>query len=141
MVVEVMGDILKTEHSALAHCITADYSLGAGLALAVDEKYEIKDELNQIGKHIYPDCIKIVRPNKIIYNLVDKEDRWNDPTIEDLEVCLMQLKEKIIEDKIESISIPKIGCGRDHLEWSAVKPLIEKIFKDVDTVIFVCYII
>lgn len=54
----------------LAHCISADYALGAGIAVEFQKKYHLKNLLNQIGNHKYPSCI-FINP---VFNLVTKKN-------------------------------------------------------------------
>jgi Predicted phosphatase homologous to the C-terminal domain of histone macroH2A1 len=125
---EVMGDVFRIEKGAIAHCITSDYSLGAGLAKDLDEKYDLKSTLLNIGQNIYPDCLLVENKDLNIFNLVTKKDRSDHPTYENLEESLLKLKEQMIEHDINTVYIPQIGCGKDRLDWKKVKPILQKIF-------------
>lgn len=125
---EVMGDVFRIEKGAIAHCITSDYSLGAGLAKDLDEKYDLKSTLLNIGQNIYPDCLLVENKDLNIFNLVTKKDRYDHPTYENLEESLLKLKEQMIEHDINTVYIPQIGCGKDRLDWKKVKPILQKIF-------------
>lgn len=125
---EVMGDVFRIEKGAIAHCITSDYLLGAGLAKDLDEKYDLKSTLLNIGQNIYPDCLLVENKDLNIFNLVTKKDRYDHPTYENLEESLLKLKEQMIEHDINTVYIPQIGCGKDRLDWKKVKPILQKIF-------------
>lgn len=125
---EVMGDVFRIEKGAIAHCITSDYSLGAGLAKDLDEKYALKSTLRNIGTNIYPDCLLIKNGDLNIFNLVTKKDRYDHPTYDNLEETIIKLKEQMIEEDIDTVYIPQIGCGKDRLDWKKVKPILQKIF-------------
>ena len=44
------------------------------------------------------------------------------------------MKEKLSKNKnIKKLVIPKIGCGLDRLSWDKVEPMVQEIFKDLDT--------
>lgn len=137
MIIEVIGNILNAKQDAIAHCVTADYSLGAGIALALDEKYDIRNELSEIGDSIYPDCIKVVRGNKTIYNLVNKHNRYAHATLDDLKECLIKLRDQLIDDGITNIAMPRIASGKDRLNWSDVKDLIYEIFDENDENLYI----
>lgn len=36
------------------------------------------------------------------------------------------------ENDVKEISIPRIGCGLDRMEWSEVSKRINNVFKDTD---------
>jgi O-acetyl-ADP-ribose deacetylase (regulator of RNase III) len=118
----------------LAHCISSDYALGAGIAVEFSKKYHLKNKLKQIGSSIYPDCIYIDG----VFNLVTKKKYWNKPTYDNLQKTLYMMKEKAIEFNITKIAMPKIGCGLDRLSWPQVREIIEEVFQNTDIEILVC---
>ena len=124
----------------LVHCISADYALGAGIAVEFQKKFHLKQKLSDVGTHEHPDCIKIGR----VFNLVTKSKYWNKPTYQSLETTLTYMKDFIItnnqyaKEQIEYLAMPKIGCGLDRLQWGKVREMIQDIFKDIDVKILVC---
>lgn len=118
----------------LAHCISADYELGAGIAVEFQKRFHLRQYLHQNGKRTYPDCILV---NKV-FNLVTKSKYWNKPTYESLTKSLEMMRDIIVEKKIEKIAIYKLGCTRDRLQWGMVRQIIEDVFKDTDCKILVC---
>ena len=118
----------------LAHCISADYELGAGIAVEFQKRFHLRQYLHQNGKRTYPDCILV---NKV-FNLVTKSKYWNKPTYESLTKSLEMMRDIIIEKKIEKIAIYKLGCTRDRLQWGMVRQIIEDVFKNTDCKILVC---
>ena len=121
----------------LCHCISADFALGAGIAVSFDRIFDLRNKLNTL----YPnykftgyDCILIDK----VFNLVTKDKCWHKPTYGSLLNSLMKMK-KIVKDlNIDKIAMPIIGCGLDRLDWNRVEELIKQIFKDVDIEILVC---
>ena len=59
-----------------AHCISADYELGAGIAVQFQKRFKLKSILKNIGSGTYPDLITIDN----VFNLVTKGKYWNKPT-------------------------------------------------------------
>jgi len=118
----------------LAHCISADYELGAGIAVEFQKRFHLRQYLHQNGKRTYPDCILV---NKV-FNLVTKSKYWNKPTYESLTKSLEMMRDIIVEKKIEKIAIYKLGCTRDRLQWGMVRQIIEDVFKNTDCKILVC---
>lgn len=126
----------------LAHCISADFALGAGVALKFNELYDMRKRL----KWLYPKdsmgtnlvgCALLVDN---VFNLVTKEKCSQKPTYFTLEVALNEMKEYMVSTKATKLAMPKIGCGLDKLDWDIVKLMIQKIFKDTDIDILICYI-
>lgn len=130
----------------LAHCISGDYALGAGIAKQFVEKYNMRTKLvNQ-----YPldaetadcDCYKkhvgeaLLVDN--VFNLVTKERYFHKPKYYDLRNSLKDMKMQMDALDITKLAIPLIGCGLDRLEWDEVKASIEDIFADTDVEILVC---
>lgn len=122
----------------LAHCISADYKLGAGIAVDFDKKFKLKNKLKQIGNGSYPDCIRIDR----VYNLVTKSKYCGKPTYNTLKKSLelMKLDIQSIGRVYNYLAIPKIGCGLDRLSWGRVREIIKEVFGDTNIEILVCYI-
>jgi hypothetical protein len=120
---------------ALVHCISADYALGAGIAVDFQKKFHLKERLMQ-HESVYPNCIYI----KGVYNLVTKNRYWQKPTYESLRVALeiMRDAEMPNADKSSKIAMPKIGCGLDRLQWPKVREIINDVFKNTDCEILVC---
>lgn len=60
---------------------------------------------------------------------------WRDRSrLDSIEAGLRSLVTAVIRLGIRSIAVPALGCGLGGLDWSAVKPLIEKAFAEVPRV-------
>lgn len=134
---EVNQDLFKLEGTHhLAHCISSDYALGAGIAVAFDRKYSMRKKLLQVGSGKYPDVIQIGK----VFNLVTKDKCWQKPTYKDLGVTLGKMRELCDQQGISKLAMPKIGCGLDRLEWVKVQAMIHEVFGDSGIEVVVCYI-
>ena len=122
----------------LAHCISADFALGAGIAKQFVDVYNMRDKL----KAAYSDDAMVGEALLVdnVFNLVTKARAFQKPTYESLEEALIDMKLQILELMITKLAIPMIGCGLDKLDWSCVKSLIETTFEDIDIEILVCYL-
>ena len=122
----------------LAHCISADFALGAGIAKQFVDVYNMRDKL----KAAYSDDAMVGEALLVdnVFNLVTKARAFQKPTYESLEEALIDMKLQIVELMITKLAIPMIGCGLDKLDWSKVRSIIEAIFEDVDIEILVCYL-
>lgn len=135
----------------LAHCISSDYALGAGIAKIFRDRLKVKDALLKLGNKNFWDgngrC-EIVRvlneSDETIYvaNLITKCRYFQKPTYVSLESSLLDMKQKLIRDfpEIRKIGMPLIGCGLDRLQWDKVSGIIKRVFENTDFEITVCYL-
>lgn len=145
---EVKKDLFTMPNDyALAHCISADFALGAGIAKEFDKRFNCRKRLFDLdvggvdnwdaGEHSKCIAIRVVEP-PTIFNLVTKRNYWDKPTLEAIKNSLKEMKIfcKILD--ITKIAMPRIGCGLDKQNWHDVKALIEEVFGDTDIEIVVC---
>lgn len=126
---------LKDTH-ILAHCISRDCALGAGIASQFRNYYpEIARDLSYYIKKTGTKRRCIMYSN--VANLITKEKFFNKPTYEDLTEALYEFKQIIIIKKYKKIAIPKLGCRLDCLSWIKVRKIIIDIFSDLDIEIIV----
>lgn len=148
---EINKNLFNMYGYAFAHCISADFALGAGIAKEFDRRYDCRKYLFGIFEKSWiprwdktqvryrGGCIPVFADNNVvIFNLVTKRNYWDKPTLATLEEALCWMKEQCEVYHINKVAMPRIGCGLDRLNWSDVKPLIEKVFKDTDIEIVVC---
>lgn len=127
MVKEITGDLFAVSNEYyIAHCVSADYALGAGIAKRIESEYNVKDYLLRYGRHKYPDCILVGR----VFNLVTKRAYYNKPAMINLIDSLVLMKTIAEQKGIHKIAMPRIGCGLDKLNWDDVRIYIEDIFED-----------
>lgn len=119
----------------LAHCISSDCAMGAGIAVEFQKRFNLRNKLLEYDTE-YPKCIRIGR----VFNLITKDKYWHKPTYNSIETALVLMKEIVIMNNIKFIAMPKIGCGLDRLQWDKVKEIIINTFKDIDLEILVCYL-
>ena len=124
----------------LAHCISADFSLGAGVAKQIDEafgaRHMLRTKYDQYSWDEWGPCCLLCGA---VLNLVTKNKYWHKPTLSTLQDALDDMKKVVQEEGITKIAMPRIGCGLDRLDWADVKPMIESVFQDVDDLeIMVC---
>ena len=125
----------------LAHCISGDYALGAGIATQFVEVYNMRYKLH--SQYPIPDGEKYANVEKAllvdnVFNLVTKARCFHKPTYDSLYETLVDMKDQCEEWDITKIAIPYIGCGLDRLEWDKVRDIIEDVFEDTDVEIIVC---
>ena len=139
---EINHDLFNVPQSYyLAHCISGDYTLGAGIAKTFDREYNMRFKLHRdypipIGEKYANVGSALLVDN--VFNLVTKERYYQKPTYGSLEGTLINMRDQILEKGITKLAMPRIGCGLDRLEWDRVKELIECVFEDVDIDILIC---
>lgn len=124
----------------LAHCISADAKMGAGIAVAFTRRFnltETRQVANQ-GGLIVGSTFR--QPHHRVYNLITKEKYWYKPTYTTLKNSLIDLKNQMIRSNHKKIAMPKIGSGLDKLEWNQVRQIIQDVFQETNIEIVVCYI-
>ncbi|MCQ8104204.1 macro domain-containing protein [Methylomonas sp. SURF-2] len=144
----VQGDLLKQlDVDAIVNTVNCVGVMGKGIALQFKKKWPdnfklyaeaCKAGLVKPGQMFIYDAGLLATP-KFIINFPTK-DHWRRRShIEFIQDGLVDLIAQIEARQITSIAIPPLGCGNGGLNWSDVKPLIEKAFAklpDVDVRLF-----
>lgn len=121
----------------LAHCISADFNLGGGIARQFCEHYNMKERLmNGYGTDFSEVGISLQIDN--VHNLVTKRYVKDKPTYADLKKALEDMKVEMELDGQKKVAMPRIGCGLDGLDWGIVKAIIKDVFEDTDIEILIC---
>ena len=133
---EVKQDLFAVDASYyLAHCVAGDLAMGKGVAVPMNEKYDLRRQIwDSSASTQFPTCILTGR----VFNLVTKQRSWMKPTMGDFLITVGMMKEQAVALGVKKIAMPRIGCGLDRLAWSEVSDSIKKIFLDTDIEILVC---
>jgi hypothetical protein len=154
IVMECVGDVIAMakEGCDIAHCISGDAYMGKGIAAALDHEFclkhqlleEVPSEQRRVGCTI--EVRREVFPGKVIsiFNMVTKRTYRDLPTYETMRAALVALRgmcdDYSRDDRgghtrsIGVITMPRIGCGLDRLEWESptggecVKGIIKDVF-------------
>lgn len=123
----------------LAHCISADFALGKGIAVEFNKRFDMRNKLlsKYPGYELPPiggDCILEER----VLNLITKERYFLKPTLQSMMFALLKMRDICEENNIKKVAMPTIGAGLDRLNWSSVSKEIHNIFEDTDIEILVC---
>ena len=140
--IEVQGDLFAVPQGYyLAHCISGDYALGAGIAKKFDEVYNMRFKLHK--NYAIPNGEKFANVGSAllidnVFNLVTKARVFHKPTYDTLYDTLFDMKQQCKDLDITKLAIPMIGCGLDKLDWNVVKDIIQEVFDEDDIEILVC---
>jgi O-acetyl-ADP-ribose deacetylase (regulator of RNase III) len=143
MTVEIAnGDLLEQRVDAIVNTVNTVGVMGKGIALQFKRKwpanfkaYEAACKRGEVVpcKMFVFDNGQLAEP-KFIINFPTKR-HWRQPSkLADIECGLEDLVKQIKTLRIRSIALPPLGCGNGGLEWSQVRPLIEKAFASVPDV-------
>jgi O-acetyl-ADP-ribose deacetylase (regulator of RNase III) len=141
------GDILSEETEALVNTVNCVGFMGRGIALqfkkAWPENFKAyaaacrRNEM-QPGRMFVFETGRLTNPRYIV-NFPTKRHWRGKSRIEDIEAGLVALVEEIQRLGIRSIAIPPLGAGLGGLEWSEVRPRIQRALgglKDLRVVVF-----
>lgn len=130
-----------TDEYALAHCISSDCRMGAGIAVEFKKRFAL-EVLQEYDKSMrrHPNCIAVVYRCRVILNLITKARYFDKPTYDSLRTSLEIARDLSRKQKITKIGMPYIGCGLDGLSWPKVREIIKEVFADTDLEIRVCYL-
>lgn len=121
----------------LAHCISSDFALGAGIAKTFDSVYNMRFKLfKNYPNYKYNGGDALLIAN--VFNLVTKDKYWHKPTYDSLREALEMMKEQMDFVGATKLAMPKIGCGLDKLSWNQVYDIICEVFEDTDIEIVIC---
>lgn len=141
---EITRDLFEgTEEYYLAHCISADFSMSRGIVTQFNKRFDLGKKLREA----YPDyltewrdsgktadCLLVGR----VLNLVTKERYSFRPTYDAMQEALEKMKTVCLQNHIDRVAMPKIGCGLDRLSWDRVSAMIRDTFRDTGVRILVC---
>lgn len=121
----------------LAHCISADFALGAGIAKAFDEVYNMRFKLfREYDNYTYEGGDALLIDN--VFNLVTKPKYYHKPRYEAVREALEAMRDIMDMNAITKLAMPLIGCGLDKLDWNEVYTIICEVFEDTNVRILIC---
>ena len=72
------------------------------------------------------------RDGRYIYYLITKVKYYHKPTYQSLQASLTSMKDHCVSNGVSCVSMPRIGCGLDRLDWSKVAEIITSVFAGTD---------
>jgi O-acetyl-ADP-ribose deacetylase (regulator of RNase III) len=138
MIQYVHGDLLDAPHPVIAHGCNTQGIMRAGVALAVRQRWPLvfqqykslcdnaKGHGRVLGGSIQ--ALTNTDDHRFIVNMFTQLGTGGDraANYEYIYQSFETLERFCVDQDIESIAIPRIGCGIGGAVWSIVEPMIEK---------------
>ena len=137
MIKEIHGDILLSDAQCWAHGVAANDDFKKDLAQHLKESYpSLYKDFRHFCQNQHPKAGTIwtwaSADGKRIVQLLTQEGHYEkgarpgEATIHNVHHALKKLKEFVIQEKITSVAIPRIGTGTGGLKWDDVYPLVKE---------------
>jgi len=131
-------DLFESDPSAcLAHCVSRDLKMGAGIAVLFKKKVgrmnELKIQAADIGE-----CAILDYGNRFIYNMVTKSRYFQKPTYDSVRAALIFMRDRMVANDMTQLCMPRIACGLDKLVWGNVRQMIIEEFQNTNISVTVC---
>lgn len=137
----VNGDIFESPAQTLVNTINTVGAMGKGIAGSfkklLPDMFRTYQQLCETGQISIGSLWLYRTPHKWILNFPTKK-HWRYPSkLEYIEKGLATFSRNYEKANISSIAYPMLGCGNGELEWTEVKPLIEKYLKKLPIDIYI----
>ncbi len=131
------GDLFTSpENVSLAHCVSQDLKMGAGIALIFKKKFGMVQQLLSLKEKV--GGVAILEDNhRFIYYLITKERYFKKPNYANLKASLIEMRNHMMDNDISELNIPRIGCGLDRLKWEKVELILKAVFESDNVTITV----
>ena len=126
-----------TQEYTKVQCISEDAAMGCGIAkqfvniYGYNFKKYVMDKIAMDGL-VHPNIIFYPYATPPVINLISKKYYNNKPTLDDLKICIDLMKRFCIDNNINKLVMPRIGCGKDNLDWEIIREYIKDTFDDMD---------
>ncbi|KAJ1521745.1 hypothetical protein ONE63_003381 [Megalurothrips usitatus] len=128
-VVELWGDLLAMP-GALAHAVSSDFHMSAGIAVDFKKCFGRVDELLAQGKGV-GEVAYLKHKSTYVFYLITKKHYSNKCiSLNNVFSCLVHLNHLCTSLGVREVSMPRIGCGLDLLKYSDILPRVCAAFQD-----------
>lgn len=134
------GNLLDAKAEALVNTVNTVGVSGKGIALMFKEAFPQNFKAYQaaakagevrVGQLFVTERHDMLGP-RLIINFPTKQ-HWRQPSkLEWVEQGLAALRREITDREIRSIAVPPLGAGNGGLDWTDVRPLIERSLSNLD---------
>ncbi|KAH8372210.1 hypothetical protein KR093_010590 [Drosophila rubida] len=126
---EINGDLFSADTDySMCHCVAADLRMGKGIAVKFRNEFGQLETLQK--QNVQPGGVALLEfDGRFIYYLITKQSSSSKPTYQYLASSLSAMREHMLQNKVQKLALPRIGCGIDALDWNRVKEMLCDIFK------------
>ena len=125
--IEQQVNLLDFEHS-IAHCISADFKLGAGIASQIKDKFP--SSLPRKARRNQELHVQSLGQNKYVYHLITKPLHLDRAKYQSLREALLAMRDHLVSFRIGKLGLPHLACGLGNLEMTEVKQFIHESLGD-----------
>ncbi|XP_043941992.1 ADP-ribose glycohydrolase OARD1-like isoform X4 [Protopterus annectens] len=90
--------------------------------------FVLKNLLEQ-GKQVGEVAV-LQQRSRFLYYMITRSTYAFKPNYENVQKCLHAVKEHCLENDVMDLAMPKIGSGRDRMDWTVIYNLIRGVFAD-----------
>jgi O-acetyl-ADP-ribose deacetylase (regulator of RNase III) len=142
MIEFTQGNLLDADVDAIVNTVNTVGVMGKGIALMFKEKYPENNKAYVAhckARQFKPGTLFVTKQSDLlgppwIVNFATKQ-HWRHPSkMEWIESGLRELREFVEANQVRSIAVPPLGAGNGKLDWSEVKPRIERALGGLESV-------
>lgn len=145
MITHVIGDLLASDETEIAHGCNTQGLMGAGIAGSIAEMYptvleQYKARCHRRDFHLgsaFPVTVPAnqqnedYHPYRNVWNLGTQVKPGREATIWGVMLSFGNMMEQMKAWNVTRVAIPRIGCGIGGLKWEAVEQTIGGVLKFV----------
>ena len=152
---EITKDITTinyTPETAIAHCISCDCAMGAGVVVPICNKHRaLKENCRTYAGQRTEDTLigtayRFADELGVVYNMFTKKKVWQNATrgmatgeyLRNLVACLTDVREQMLMCNENVLYMPQIACGLDRCSWNDVREIITEVFYQTDFTVIIC---
>lgn len=141
MITYLTKDILLATEDVVMHGVNCTGHFGSGVAGAIKRKKPyIREQYLSLDEHILGTCQFVPYENRIWVNAHTQENKGYDgkqyADLEAIASCLLEVAEYMDEHNLNTVAMPKIGCGLGGLTWDQVSILVDGILEDYEVFVY-----
>ena len=72
------------------------------------------------------------KEQRFIYYLITKAKVTERLTYDNLKASLEDMKKHCVVHRVQTLAMPRLGCGLDNLDWEKVKTIICEVFANTN---------
>ncbi|XP_034250539.1 ADP-ribose glycohydrolase OARD1-like [Thrips palmi] len=133
--IRATGDLF-TSRDNLAHCVSRDFHMNAGIAVKFKSTFGNQEKLSSGGWSVGTTA-RLTTNDRHVFYLVTKERYFLKPSYDSLKASLVELARWVELLGIERLAIPRLGCGKDGLKWPIVRRILIEVFEGINVIITV----